>query len=95
MEQMEQTEQVDIRRFLNEEGKIVQLPGKQRLRRAVMSYLAEKFEHNKDYTEQEVNAVCAQWHTFGDYFMLRRELIDNKLLLREKDGSRYWKPEKE
>jgi Ser/Thr protein kinase RdoA (MazF antagonist) len=35
------------------------------------------------------------WHTFGDYFLIRRGLIDNWLLSRTKSGSRYWKEERD
>jgi hypothetical protein len=80
-----------IKPFLDEAGKIVQLPQRQKLRYEVLAYLASKFELDCDYTEQEVNAICSQWHTFGDYFILRRELVDNNLLGRERNGSRYWK----
>lgn len=83
--------QVNISRFLDEQGRITQLVRKQDVRFALLSYLAEKFEPNRDYTEREVNAVCEQWHTFGDLFILRRELVENKLLDRERDGSRYWR----
>ncbi len=84
---------IDIKRFLDDSGKIVQLPQKRIVRLAVLGYLAEKFETNRDYTEKEVNAVCDEWHTFGDYFILRRELVDSGLMCREPNGSRYWKPE--
>ncbi|MEA4973050.1 MAG: DUF2087 domain-containing protein [Candidatus Metalachnospira sp.] len=86
-------QKIDIKRFLDDSGKIMQLPQKQRTRIAVLSYLAEKFEENRDYTEKEVNAICDEWHTFGDYFVLRRELVDNGLIFREATGSRYWKEE--
>lgn len=83
---------VDIDRFLNSEGRIVLLPRKQAPRLAVLAYLAEKFEVGRDYNEKEVNQICDQWHSFGDYFLLRRELVDYGLLRRERDGSRYWRP---
>ena len=57
---------------------------------AVLEYLAEKFDKDKDYTEKEVNHIIESWHTFGDYFLLRRGLVDYKLLCRTPDGSRYW-----
>jgi len=82
---------INIAPFLDETGKIKQLPQKQKARYALLLYLAEKFEPDRDYIEQEVNALCEGWHTFRDYFLLRRELIDNGLLCRERDGSRYWK----
>ncbi len=80
----------DKSHFLDENGRIKELPQKHKTRVAVLEYLSEKFEPGRDYTEQEVNAVCSQWHTFGDYFLLRRELVDNGLLCRERNGSRYW-----
>ena len=81
----------DIARFLDDEGKIMKLPQKRVVREAVLAYLAGKFEPGRIYTEREVNAVCDEWHTFEDYFLLRRELVDHGLLGRERDGSRYWR----
>ncbi len=80
-----------IEMFLDDEGKIKQLPGKMKRKQAILSYLVGKFSCGRDYTEKEVNAVIDNWHTFGDYFLLRRELIDGGYLCRTRDGSRYWK----
>jgi len=77
-------------RFLDGE-KIRQLPVKENHKQYVLNYLASKFEKGKDYTEGEVNAIIEEWHTFGDYFILRRELIDRQLLKRLPNGSKYWK----
>lgn len=85
---------ITIKQFLDNSGKITLLPQKQKVRVAVLAYLAEKFAADCLYTEKEVNAVCMRWHTFNDYFILRRELVDNGLLCRKSDGSRYWKPER-
>lgn len=88
-------EKIDITRFLDDSGKIKQLAEKKKNRVAILSYLSEKFETDYNYTEKEVNAICDEWHTFGDYFVLRRELVDNGLLCREANGSRYWKQNEE
>lgn len=85
-------QKINITRFLDSYGKITQLSQKNKLRVATLRYLVEKFESNRNYTEKEVNEICNEWHTFGDYFLLRRELIDNGLLCRELNCSRYWKP---
>ena len=82
---------LNIKPFFDKEGKIVQLPQKHALRLAVLAVLAEKFEPGRNYTEREVNAICSRWHTFEDYFLLRRELVDGGLMCRERDGSRYWR----
>lgn len=83
---------INIERFLDNYGKITQLSQKKKYRVELLSYLAKKFESNRNYTEKEINDICNEWHTFGDYFLLRRELIDHGLLCRESNCSRYWKP---
>ena len=84
-------EKTDISNFLDDSGKITRLSQKNRLRTEILRYLAGKFLNNHSYTEKEVNSICEEWHTFGDFFILRREMIDYQLLHRESDGSRYWK----
>ena len=80
-----------LSRFLDEEGRVKQLPKKHAPRIAVLDYLAGKFEFDRDYTEHEVNALLSAWHTFNDFFILRRELIEGGQLCRLRDGSRYWR----
>ncbi|MGM9988246.1 MAG: DUF2087 domain-containing protein [Bacillaceae bacterium] len=80
-----------IKNYLNEQGQIKGWPSKKIMKEEVLQYLSTKFEENEHYTEKEVNAIVEQWHTFGDYFLLRRGLIESKLLFRTKDGAKYWK----
>ncbi|MDD2991957.1 MAG: DUF2087 domain-containing protein [Pygmaiobacter sp.] len=77
--------------FLDAEGRLTGLPQKHTVRRALLALLAEKFVPGQDYTEKQVNAICDDWHTFGDYFVLRRELVDEGFLCRTSNGSRYWR----
>ena len=86
---------MDISRFLDGEGRITALPKKRAVREAVLGYLAEKFDFDRDYREKEVNALIDQWHCFGDYFILRRELVEAGLIMRLRDGSKYWRPRPE
>lgn len=81
----------EISMFLDADGKIKQMPAKIKKRTIILKYLSTKFSVGHDYTEKEVNAIIDNWHTFGDYFILRRELIDYKFLYRTQNGSRYWK----
>ena len=76
--------------FLDKTGKIKQLPTKKMRREEVLRYLGEKFEDERIYTEKEVNAIIDDWHTFNDYFLLRRELIIAGVLARTSDGGKYW-----
>ncbi len=80
---------------MDEAGKIVQIPVPNRTKIPVLAYLAGKFEKERIYSEKEVNGIINAWHTFGDYFILRRLLIDYKFLDRTPDGARYWVVKKE
>jgi Uncharacterized protein conserved in bacteria len=84
-------QKINIERFLDSTGKIMQLPQKQATKCELLKYLASKFEEGCIYSEREVNEICNEWHTFGDHFLLRRELVDHDLLCRKQDGSQYWR----
>lgn len=84
-----------IDRFLDEEGRLKQWPAKQKFKALALQYMAEKFEPEHIYTEHEVNAILASWHSFSDLFILRRGLIEAGLLQRKPDGSAYWRPASE
>lgn len=80
-----------IKRFLDEDGKITSLPSKYQSKIEVLKYLSDKFEFEREYTEKQINEIISNWHTFNDYFVLRRALVDNFFLIRTKNGSKYWK----
>lgn len=49
------------------------------------------FDAKRRYSEREVNEVLNQHHTFGDHCLLRRELVELKLLTRTPGGAEYRK----
>ena len=55
-----------------------------------LAYLATRFEPGVRYREKDVNRLLVDWHTFRDWSMLRRYLVDFAYLEREADGSAYW-----
>lgn len=81
--------------FLNEDGKIKQVPVRHKAKIPVLAYLSGKFEKGRIYSEKEVNQIIGRWHTFNDYFILRRLLVDHSFLARTSDGAKYWVVEKE
>lgn len=81
----------NIQRFLDECGKIKTWPSKKDKKIEILKYLSNKFEYDKFYTEKEVNAIIDEIHTFNDYFLLLRGMIDYKFLSRTKDGAKYWR----
>lgn len=75
-------------------GRLTQIPTKQKKLMAVLQWLATKFEASREYTEREVNAIVSEIH--DDYATLRRNLIEFGFLRRERGGGRYWvTPEEE
>ena len=83
----------DITRFLDEKSRVKIWPAKKEMKEEILRYISTKFENDRFYTEKEVNEVIETWHTFGDYFMIRRGLIENWFMSRTKNGSKYWKEE--
>ncbi len=84
---------MNIENYLNEDGKIKIWPSKQLKKLEVLTYLVQFFQFNYNYSEKEVNEIINEHHTFNDYFLLRRELINNHLLSRTLNGAKYWRNE--
>jgi len=80
---------VILRNFLDANGKLTAFPAKRKMKVYCLFYLVQKFEAEKDYTEQEINNVLLDWHTFADPATLRRELYDYGFLDRSRDGKVY------
>ena len=78
-----------LRNFLNPDGKLTAFPAKRKMKIYCLFYLAQKFESEKDSTEQEINNVLLDWHSFADPATLRRELYDYGFLDRSRDGKAY------
>ena len=78
-----------LRNFLDASGKLTAFPAKRKMKIYCLFYLAQKFETEKEYTEQEINNVLLDWHTFADPATLRRELYDYRFLDRSLDGKGY------
>jgi ArsR family transcriptional regulator, arsenate/arsenite/antimonite-responsive transcriptional repressor len=76
---------------LNPDGTIKQLPTQPGKFKVILEYLIQAFTPSLDYTEKEVNTIIRRFHL--DVSGLRRDLVDAGLLDRERDGSRYWRPE--
>jgi hypothetical protein len=81
--------QKDVSRFLNSEGQISVWPKKHADKQLILLYLIDKFSVERVYSEKEVNEVLNKWHTFQDWPLLRRALIDSGLMRRDIEGREY------
>lgn len=68
------------------DGRLVSIPAQYKKRRYVMEELARAFEWGRLYDEKEVNAILKRFH--DDVASLRRELVDERIMMRE--SGRYW-----
>jgi hypothetical protein len=78
-----------VSRFLNESDQVKIWPKKHANKNLVLEYLIEKFDSEKVYSEKEVNEILNKWHTFQDWPLLRRSLVDAGLLKRDIQGYEY------
>ena len=79
----------DLRPFIDETGRLGQWPARQKVQRMAVAWIARRFEAGREYREREVNELIMDGHTFADWALLRRSLIDWGFMNRESDGSRY------
>jgi hypothetical protein len=69
------------------DGRLLQIPAARGKRRVVLEHIAAVFEPGVKYPEKAVNAILRAW--YPDYASLRRYLIDEELL--DRDRGVYWR----
>lgn len=79
----------ELRGFLDAEGKLKQWPSKPQKRALALQYLSDRFEKDRLYSEREVNEILKAWHTFSDWALLRREMVESGLFTRQSDATQY------
>lgn len=76
------------------DGRLRQLPSKQKKLLVILRWLATQFEPGEKYSERQVNDILLRYHF--DYAGLRRDLVEFGFMQREGGGGKYWRtPEEE
>ena len=91
-EQEEETVRKVLKNFLNADGSLKQIPPQGNKLLIILSFIVDAFAYDTSYTEREVNTILRRFHV--DTAALRRYLVDNDLMARESNGSRYWRVKK-
>ena len=68
------------------DGRLLSIPAQYKKRRYVMEEIARSFEWGRLYDEKEVSAILRNFN--DDFASLRREMIDQRIMMRE--NGRYW-----
>ena len=91
-----QQEPEDVRKvlknYLNPDGTLKQIPPLGNKLLIILNFIVDTFAFDTNYTEKEVNTILRRFHV--DTAALRRYLVDNGLMARESDGTRYWRMKK-
>ena len=71
------------------DNKIQKIPKKEKDNIELFNYIANlTFEKNVQYTEKEINEKLKNFYI--DYAILRRYMVDYKILSRTRDCKTYW-----
>lgn len=85
--------QEDVRKvlkaYLNADGTLKQIPPQGNKLMVILNFIVDAFAFDTNYTEKEVNTILRRFHL--DTAALRRYLVDQALMAREGDGTRYWR----
>ncbi len=76
-------------RHFDAQGRLLRWPGKFSEQLPVLWTVWARLPARQDMTEREVNDYIRQGEVFGDHVLLRRELVNYRLLERTPDGARY------
>lgn len=67
--------------YITTEGKLKTIPAQEKKLLAILRYIIQSFELDKNYTEREVNEIIKKFH--DDFASIRRYLIDYRFMQRE------------
>jgi hypothetical protein len=79
-----------LARLLDEDGRVARWPKRYAQKLIVLEHLAAHFEPDTRMTEAQVNELLNSLHSFRDPALLRRWLVEHRLLQRTRDGAAYW-----
>lgn len=82
-------ERARVLRAFVRDGRLKSIPTVRSKRLVVLDLVVQAFEPGLRYTEKRVNLELGRWHE--DVSALRRHLVDEGFLERERDGRRYWR----
>lgn len=71
------------------DGRLADFPTKDKEWAVILHWVASKFEADVRYTEKQVNEIITT-HIHPDYATIRRGLIEDGFMKRERGGAEYW-----
>lgn len=69
-----------VLRIFFKRGRLKQIPSQHKKQRIILEHIAQEFEPDRDYEEQEVNRILVEFN--DDVAWLRRSLVEHKIMRR-------------
>jgi len=82
-------------RYFDAQGRLIRWPGKFSHQEPCFWVLWSRIPARRTFTEPEINAAIAEQHLFGDHVLLRREMVNYRMIGRTIDCRTYWRVERE
>ncbi|WP_119677488.1 DUF2087 domain-containing protein [Indioceanicola profundi] len=84
-----------LARFFAADGRMIRWPSKFSHQEPCLWVLWSRLPPRRTFTEPEMNVLLAEQHMFGDHVLLRREMVNYRMIGRTTDGRSYWRIERE
>ncbi|SMF05265.1 DUF2087 domain-containing protein [Desulfovibrio gilichinskyi] len=78
-----------LTRFFDEDGQLIRWPKKFSERMICLWIMWSRIPAKESFSEKEISDLLDKEHLFGDYALLRRELVDRGMMVRNAEGSQY------
>jgi hypothetical protein len=78
-----------VSRHFDTDGLMLRWPSKASHAALCLWVMWSRLPAGVTYTEREISELLADWHSFGDHALLRRGMVDARLVSRTVDGREY------
>ncbi len=84
-----------VSRYFDPQGRMVSWPSKFAHQELGFWVFWSRVPASAVFSEREISAMLKDWHLFGDHALIRRGMVDGRLLSRTQDGREYRRVERQ
>jgi hypothetical protein len=81
-------------RYFDDTGVLQSWPSRLALQTLSQWVFWARIPRGEVFTERDISALIQGWHAFGDHALIRRAMVDAKLLERDQNGRQYRRVER-
>lgn len=84
-----------VGRYFDAEGRMTSWPSRFAHQELGFWVFWSRIPAGQVFSEREISAMLRDWHLFGDHALIRRGMVDGRLLSRTQDGREYRRVERQ